>query len=128
MKAALSLRMVHRILQAVMALILGLAVVLPLPTPARADPGDLDPTFGNNGKVVTVLGQRSITALATALQADGKILAVGYSQVPSLFWQFNFVLARYNVDGSLDRGFGDAGVLPGFRSRLGFRHSNRFAA
>ena len=107
--------MVHRILQAVMALILGVAVVLPLPTPARADPGDLDPTFGNNGKVVTVLGQRSITTLDTALQADGKIVAVGYSQPPSDFWQCGFVLARYNADGSPDRGFGDAGsVTPSF--------------
>ncbi len=46
MKAALSLRMVRRILQVVMAPILGLAVALLLPTAARAEPGDLDPTFG----------------------------------------------------------------------------------
>ena len=45
------------------------------------------------------------------MQPDGKILAVGHSQVPSLYMTFNLVLARYNVDGSLDRSFGDGGLV-----------------
>jgi uncharacterized delta-60 repeat protein len=98
-------------IQLLMALVLGLAVALPLPIPAHADPGDLDPTFGNNGKVVTVLGQRSEWANDMIVQADDKLLVIGASQDPDLALWYGFVLARYNADGTLDASFGDGGKV-----------------
>ena len=45
---------------------------------ARYNPdGSLDATFGNNGKVVTRIGEGSDLANAVALQTDGKILLAG---------------------------------------------------
>ena len=61
----------------------------------------LDPGFGSAGKVSTAFGGDDT---AMALQADGKIVMVGGSGS-------DFVLARYNLDGSLDAGFGAAGLV-----------------
>ncbi|MEV7522308.1 calcium-binding protein [Streptomyces sp. NPDC091371] len=61
--------------------------------------GSLDATFGTGGKVITDLGGYD-AARAVALQADGKIIAAGDSQVDGV----DFALARYNTDGSLDDG------------------------
>lgn len=41
--------------------------------------GTADPTFGEDGKVTTVLGRQGAAALDVAIQADGKILAAGWS-------------------------------------------------
>jgi uncharacterized delta-60 repeat protein len=68
---------------------------------ATAAPGDLDPGFGSDGRVTTDFGG-SEGAQAVALQADGKIVAVGSGAG-------DFALARYNPDGSLDSGFGSGG-------------------
>jgi len=43
-----------------------------------AAPGDLDPTFGTDGKVVTVL-PGSNYAYKMAIQQDGKIVVHGWS-------------------------------------------------
>jgi uncharacterized delta-60 repeat protein len=69
--------------------------------PALA-PSGLDPTFGIGGKASTTAfgGDRS----AMALQADGKIVMVGGTFV-------DFVLARFNADGSIDRNFGIDGKV-----------------
>jgi uncharacterized delta-60 repeat protein len=56
----------------------------------------LDPTFGSNGKVTTGLP----TGRAMALQSDDKIVAIG-----------GLLLARFNVDGSLDTSFGPIGYV-----------------
>lgn len=58
-------------------------------------PSGLDPSFGSGGKASAGLAGG---ADAIALQADGKIVAVG-----------GVTLARYHADGSLDTGFGAAG-------------------
>jgi len=74
-----------------------------------AAPTDLDPTFGNGGKVVSSPdGSQSIFGYAIALQPDGKIVMAGSraSSVPS---PSEFVVARYNSDGSLDTTFGNNG-------------------
>jgi uncharacterized delta-60 repeat protein len=75
---------------------------------ARYDPdGALDPTFGDGGTVVTDL-PGGAAAFRVAIQADGKILAMGgsaFSTGPE------FTLVRYNADGSLDDGFGKHGSL-----------------
>ena len=75
---------------------------------ARYNPdGTLDPTFGSGGKVVTAIGSVG-GARALALQPDGKLVAAGWSDGGS---NYDFTLARYNPDGSLDSGFGSGGVV-----------------
>ena len=64
--------------------------------------GSPDAGFGNAGRVDTAFTDNA-GARAVALQGDGKIVAVGtraFSPNP------NFIVARYNADGSLDTGFG----------------------
>ncbi|MFJ8663392.1 calcium-binding protein [Streptomyces sp. NPDC093795] len=82
---------------------LGTALVLALPGTALAAPGDLDPTFGSDGRVTT-----RITGYAEghdlARQSDGKLVVVGVSEA-------GFTLARYLTDGSLDPGFGGDGTV-----------------
>jgi uncharacterized delta-60 repeat protein len=73
----------------------------------RCNPnGTPDTTFGTEGKVVTPVRQSGyITSLA--LKKDGKIVAAGSSN-------FEFALARYNPDGSLDTlSFGKEGLTFG---------------
>ena len=64
-------------------------------------PGGVDPTFGSGGKVSTAFGGDET---AMALQADGKIVMAGGSGS-------DFVLARYNPDGTLDSSFGNGGLV-----------------
>lgn len=74
--------------------------------------GDLDPTFDGDGKVTTDFGGAE-RAYAMAIQADGKIVVAGYSNVGGI--TDDFALARYNVDGSLDVTFdGDGKVITDF--------------
>src|SRR6266536_6168109 len=67
--------------------------------------GTLDSTFGSGGKLTTDFGGFDV-ALGVALQADGKIVAVGGGGSGS-----DFALARYNADGSLDASFGSGGMV-----------------
>ncbi|HSK72137.1 MAG TPA: FG-GAP-like repeat-containing protein, partial [Pyrinomonadaceae bacterium] len=76
---------------------------------AKAAPGDLDPTFGNGGKVVTSIGGNIDIANAVAIQSDGKIIAAGYSY--NAAENADFALVRYNRDGSLDASFGNGGKV-----------------
>ncbi|MEQ4720651.1 hypothetical protein [Nonomuraea sp. B19D2] len=68
--------------------------------------GSLDSGFGTLGVVTTDFGPFEDFAQGMALQADGKIVAVGYSGGDS-----DFTLVRYNSDGSLDSGFGADGKV-----------------
>ena len=70
-----------------------------------AAPGDLDPTFGNGGKVTTQFSFAHATGVA--VQADGKIVVAGTDESNSA----QFVLARYHTDGSLDTSFGNGGKV-----------------
>jgi uncharacterized delta-60 repeat protein len=78
---------------------------------ARAADGDLDPTFGNGGKVVTDFSSSTDWLSLIAVQPDGKIVAAGVSNPGH-----KYALARYNPDGTLDTTFGNGGkvttVLP----------------
>ena len=65
--------------------------------------GSLDSTFGTGGKVTTAIGSGNDRIRAIALQSDGKIVAAGYANNGT---DWDFALARYNADGSLDTGFG----------------------
>jgi uncharacterized delta-60 repeat protein len=71
-------------------------------------PGDLDPTFGGDGVVITDLGERE-QAFATAIQRDGKIVVGGIVMNP--YGYTDFLVLRYRVDGVLDRSFGNGGYV-----------------
>ena len=74
---------------------------------AQVSPGDLDPSFGNGGKVVTSIdGNSAAGASDIAIQSDGKIIAVGFAYDGI---NVGFGLARYNTDGSPDTTFGLGG-------------------
>lgn len=70
---------------------IGIVCVTPPPD------GDLDPSFGDGGKVTTP-GMEGGQALV--VQPDGKIVVASDN-----------ALARYDVDGTLDDTFGDAGIV-----------------
>ncbi len=76
---------------------------------ARYNPdGSLDATFGDGGKVINDFGQGLESyAIALMIQPDGKIIIAGESR-------YEFLVARYNSDGTLDTTFGGSG----------FRHAN----
>ena len=69
--------------------------------------GALDRSFGRSGKVVTDFGARSrSSAKAITIQPNGKIVVAGSTFRGT---KTNFAVARYNVDGTLDRSFGSSG-------------------
>ncbi len=75
--------------------------------------GSLDTSFGSGGKVTTAIGSSVDSARDVKVQADGKIVAVGYGYSSS--GSSSFTLVRYNTDGSFDTGFGTGGkVTTGF--------------
>src|SRR5438874_2685597 len=74
---------------------------------SSAAPGSLDATFGTGGKVTTSFsGSADMNALV--VQPDGKLVAAGvvFNGV-----RWDFALARYNTDGSLDTTFGTGGKI-----------------
>ncbi len=74
--------------------------------------GVLDPSFGGDGKVDTNLTSGADWASGAAVQADGKIVVAG-----GVDWGRQFVVARYNGDGTLDRSFsGDGRAVVDFTS------------
>src|SRR5204862_7604868 len=75
---------------------------------ARYNPnGSLDPSFSGDGKQRTDLGGIDQTT-GVALQADGKIVAVG-AKADNTTGIGDFALARYNPNGSLDPSFSSDG-------------------
>jgi uncharacterized delta-60 repeat protein len=75
---------------------------------AQATPGALDPSFGAGGIVTTAIGPASSIARALVLQPDGKLVVAGYIWNGS---NYDFGLARYNPDGSLDTNFNGTGKV-----------------
>ncbi len=74
---------------------------------ARYNPnGSLDTTFSGDGKQTTDFGGSEERATGVALQADGKIVAVGQGASGG---SYAFALARYNANGSLDTSFSGDG-------------------
>lgn len=67
--------------------------------------GSLDSSFGVGGKLTTEFGPATFDQMqALAVQPDGKLIAAGYSNT-------KLALVRYSVDGSLDKSFGNAGLV-----------------
>jgi uncharacterized delta-60 repeat protein len=65
--------------------------------------GSLDESFGISGKVITDIAKMDYNQ-RVALQSDGKIVTVGLAD-------HNFLLARYNDNGSPDATFGTNGLV-----------------
>lgn len=72
----------------------------------HAQTTQLDLGFGDQGRVLTSLGDKDDWIWASALQPDGKIIGAGYSTVGFVLRQ---ALVRYLPDGSLDPDFGTNG-------------------
>jgi uncharacterized delta-60 repeat protein len=70
--------------------------------------GSLDSSFGSGGKIVTDFFGLFDEAHAIKIQPDGKIVVAGLCAIGS---GFDFGLARYNVNGSLDSTFGSGGKV-----------------
>ena len=87
---------------AITLLILPLVCIAP-PCDA-AEPGNLDITFGTNGKVTTDFFGYDDGANAVAIDSQGGIVAAGYTN--NCGGLYCFAVARYNADGSLDATFG----------------------
>ncbi|MFE1547724.1 calcium-binding protein [Streptomyces sp. NPDC058718] len=83
--------------------VLAATLVLALPGAALAAPGDLDPTFGPDGRVTTAFPGYA-EGHDIARQADGKLVVAGLSEG-------GFALARYLPGGGLDPGFGTGGLV-----------------
>jgi uncharacterized delta-60 repeat protein len=66
--------------------------------------GSLDPTFGSGGKVTTDFGGSLDVVHGIAQQADGKLIVAGENYP-------NAIVARYNLDGTLDSSFGTGGKV-----------------
>jgi uncharacterized delta-60 repeat protein len=75
--------------------------------------GTLDPSFGTGGKVTTAIGPgtRRDRAHDVAVLGDGKIVVAGFADMGPGAGGRNFMLARYNPDGSLDGMFGTGGIV-----------------
>ena len=82
--------------------------------PAAAAPGDLDPSFSNDGRVSTLTSPDTFVARAVAVQADGRIVVAGYSCDSGTCGRTgdsSFRLVRHTADGGLDTDFGDGGMV-----------------
>src|SRR5262250_1448506 len=78
--------------------------------------GTLDTSFGTSGKVTTdFAGADDVPSepSAVALQGDGKIVVVGRSRVGQTpdGDVYDFALARFNSNGTLDTSFGTSGKV-----------------
>ena len=72
--------------------------------------GTLDITFGNGGKVRTDFPGLAAVPSSVVIQPDGKIVVAG-GAFPLFTFLGNFEVVRYNPNGSLDKSFGDGGIV-----------------
>lgn len=70
--------------------------------------GALDNTFSGDGILYTDFTNSADACKAAALQPDGKIILAGESYGQT---SYDFALARYNADGTLDNTFGSGGKV-----------------
>ncbi len=70
--------------------------------------GDIDLTFNGTGRVITEIANSAV-AYDTAVQKDGKIVAVGRSVDVLAGTNFDFSAVRYNLDGLIDTTFANNG-------------------
>ena len=89
-------------------LVLAAALMVASAVAAAAAPGQLDPSFGAGGTVVTEFPSSYSGARAVAVQADGGIVAAGFAHTNNSIIS-DFALTRYDASGALDPTFGTGG-------------------
>lgn len=89
-------------------LALAAALMVASAVAAAAAPGQLDPSFGAGGTVVTEFPSSYSGARAVAVQADGRIVAAGFAHTNNSIIS-DFALTRYDASGALDPTFGTGG-------------------
>src|SRR5215831_11924036 len=72
--------------------------------------GSQDTSFGNGGVVMTGVTGADVGARAMALDRLGRIVVAGVC-IRGMLPSNDFLLARYNSDGSLDTSFGNGGIV-----------------
>lgn len=72
--------------------------------------GTVDTTFGDNGTMVIHVDDGEDIANAAVEQPDGKIILVGNTQLPGFVYS-NSVAIRLNMNGSIDEGYGNNGIV-----------------
>ena len=70
--------------------------------------GTLDTSFGSSGIVIQPIGSSDDIGYSLAIQSDGKILLGGYCYTGSYY---DFCIARFNSNGTLDTTFGSSGIV-----------------
>lgn len=85
------------------------SVTKPLILTVRGPAGSLDTSFAAGGRAITAVGNGEDVAQALAVQADGKLIAVGSSV--SAAGTEDFAVVRYERDGTLDATFGTGGKV-----------------
>jgi len=95
-------------LRIVYTLGLAAALVVAYAVPSAAAPGQLDPSFGAGGTVVTEFPSSYSGARDVAVQADGRIVAAGFAHTNNSIIS-DFALTRYDASGALDPTFGTGG-------------------
>ena len=79
---------------------------------SAAQSGILDPSFGDNGYVITDLGKNYNRALSIAVFSDGSIFTAGSSQNDEVDdFGSDFAIVKYNEDGTLASDFGTGGMV-----------------
>src|SRR5688500_10332488 len=91
-----------RLVAALSSLAVVLLLAAAVAASAQGAAGDPDPTFSGDGRQISDFGAGPSAAEAVVRQGDGKIVAVGEADG-------NFLVARYNLDGSLDPSFSSDG-------------------
>jgi uncharacterized delta-60 repeat protein len=84
---------------------------------ALAAPGDLDPSFGIQGRQLVTVSTDPLIAIHNnttdiLVQPDGKILVSGFANMAISPTSGNdFIILRFNPDGSLDQSFATGGIF-----------------
>lgn len=75
--------------------------------------GALDSSFGTNGIIIPDFNTFVFEPSTVEILNDGKILVAGTHELSTPEFPTNFVFAmmRYNIDGTIDTGFGDNGTV-----------------
>ena len=83
-------------------------ILMTISLQALGAPGDLDTSFNGTGVVTTSFGDGVDQNYGIAIQADGKIVTAGFGHNGS---NFDFAIARYNPNGTLDTTFSNDGKV-----------------
>ena len=98
-----------RVMNTFLAMVIGIIMAAAVVTQAQTT-GDLDPTFGTGGITRTDFAGNIDEANAVVIQPNGQIIAAGSSFSNSKTVE-DFIVARYNANGSLDKRFGKNGKI-----------------